>query len=443
MKRVLLVNPWIYDFSAFDLWLKPLGLLYIAAFLEGRGYEVEYLDCMDRNHPFLISRGIETPSRMYGTGKFFAEEVGKPQTIETVPRRYKRFGLPLDLVKEVLRGYREFDAILVTSIMTYWYQGVSEMITLLRERFPGTKTILGGVYPSLLPEHAGKVSGADVIIEGREISVLLEELGETERTIYTQKDFYDTCFPAYHLYSSLPSVSMITTLGCPFRCPYCVSGYLKKDFAMISHEKILNEIEGYVEERGVKDIAFYDDALLYRSEDHFIPLFEKVIQRDYGVRFHTPNGINARFITVDVAEILFNSGFRTIRIGFESSSEDFQRETGMKVTNEEISLAVSRLLNAGFERKDIGIYIMAGRRDEGEVEVRETLRFVERLGTKVFISEYSPVPGSREWEQMEDFQGLDPLWQNNSIAYLKNGWTMESMQRVKDVKDRINHSIFS
>ena len=31
--RILLVNPWITDFAAYDLWAKPLGLLYAGAFL--------------------------------------------------------------------------------------------------------------------------------------------------------------------------------------------------------------------------------------------------------------------------------------------------------------------------------------------------------------------------------------------------------------------------
>ena len=28
-KNILLVNPWIHDFAAYDFWLKPLGLLYL------------------------------------------------------------------------------------------------------------------------------------------------------------------------------------------------------------------------------------------------------------------------------------------------------------------------------------------------------------------------------------------------------------------------------
>ena len=50
-KKILLVNPWIYDFTAFDLWLKPLGLLYLASHLLNQGYEVELLDCLNRLDP--------------------------------------------------------------------------------------------------------------------------------------------------------------------------------------------------------------------------------------------------------------------------------------------------------------------------------------------------------------------------------------------------------
>jgi len=34
--QVLLVNPWIYDFAAFNLWVEPLGMLTIAAVLQDK-----------------------------------------------------------------------------------------------------------------------------------------------------------------------------------------------------------------------------------------------------------------------------------------------------------------------------------------------------------------------------------------------------------------------
>ena len=36
---LILINPWIYDFAAYDLWSKPLGLLYLAGWFRERPRE--------------------------------------------------------------------------------------------------------------------------------------------------------------------------------------------------------------------------------------------------------------------------------------------------------------------------------------------------------------------------------------------------------------------
>ena len=44
--RVLGVNPPVMDFSFFDLWAKPLGLLFLLGLLRKRGNEVYLIDCI-------------------------------------------------------------------------------------------------------------------------------------------------------------------------------------------------------------------------------------------------------------------------------------------------------------------------------------------------------------------------------------------------------------
>ncbi|MBD3276632.1 MAG: radical SAM protein, partial [Candidatus Marinimicrobia bacterium] len=92
LKNILLVNPWIYDFAAYDLWIKPLGLLYVAASLRRNGYRVQLIDCLDRNHPEM--RGMEKPGdrKPDGRGNFHREIVDKPAGLESVPRRFSRYG---------------------------------------------------------------------------------------------------------------------------------------------------------------------------------------------------------------------------------------------------------------------------------------------------------------------------------------------------------------
>ncbi|MEM4367942.1 MAG: hypothetical protein QXO21_02850, partial [Candidatus Anstonellales archaeon] len=84
--KVLLVNPPIYDFSAYDVWLKPLGLLYLSNILKESGIEVVMLDCLDRN---LF---LDIPAKEDGTGKYPQKDIKKPDIISNIPLNYKRYG---------------------------------------------------------------------------------------------------------------------------------------------------------------------------------------------------------------------------------------------------------------------------------------------------------------------------------------------------------------
>lgn len=49
---ILLINPWITDFAAYDYWTKPLGLLLLGSLLREGGCGVTLIDCLDRHDPF-------------------------------------------------------------------------------------------------------------------------------------------------------------------------------------------------------------------------------------------------------------------------------------------------------------------------------------------------------------------------------------------------------
>jgi hypothetical protein len=170
--RLLLVNPWITDGAAFDLWAWPIGLLYWAERLRGWGCEVGLVDCTDRHHPGLQPYG--THHRAFGTGKYHAERIlPPPEPARRAERPFRRYGYPLDFFQAELRAIETRwdgppDAILVSSRMTYWYPGVQLAIRLLREQWPDRSIpiLLGGIYATLCPEHARAYSGADKVFEG-------------------------------------------------------------------------------------------------------------------------------------------------------------------------------------------------------------------------------------------------------------------------------------
>ena len=172
MARVLCINPWIYDFAAYNMWTEPLGLLTVAAVLRDAGHDVALIDCLDRHHP---NAPAPRPSRdTYGCGRFAKAEVKKPPALAHIPRRWGRYGLPFEIFEAELDAQPHPDAVLVTSMMTYWYPGPFEAIRRVKARWPDAPVALGGVYATLCPDHARAHSGADAVLPGPGEATVLE-----------------------------------------------------------------------------------------------------------------------------------------------------------------------------------------------------------------------------------------------------------------------------
>jgi len=119
--RVLLVNPPIYDFAAYDFWLKPYGLLRVGGRLRGRA-ELALFDFLDR----LAAPGRQD-SDAWGRGHYPRQIVQKPPFLPVLRRRFSRYGLPRALFQRFLAEQPPFDAALINGGMTYWYPGVREV----------------------------------------------------------------------------------------------------------------------------------------------------------------------------------------------------------------------------------------------------------------------------------------------------------------------------
>ncbi|MFC1582382.1 B12-binding domain-containing radical SAM protein [Planctomycetota bacterium] len=421
--RFLLVNPWIHDFAAFNLWLRPYGFLQLHAFLREQGIACEYIDLLHVGPEEIERWYLPAPEdKGHGQGRFRAEVTPKPEAYQFIERRYRRFGIPANVLYDKLEEREPPAAVLLTSGMTYWYRGVQETIEVIREVWPDTPVILGGIYATLCEAHAREHSGADQVISGPWEGTLLPVLDRDYGLTLSKSTALATLpFASNDLYDGSRVAVTRFTQGCPFRCAYCAAHRLQPQFEARPPARIIEEIAWNLD-GGRNEIALYDDALLFRADEHLVPVLEHAVKQDWSCSFHTPNGLHARYMTPRIAELFHASGFATVRLSFESIHGVAQADSDGKVEPADLEKALQYLFEAGYPKGDIDVYMLIGQPEQTDGEVRETAEFIHAAGGRMRPAEYSPVPGTTAFERdlaADPRLADEPLLHNPTVA---PGW---------------------
>ena len=437
-RHVLAVNPWIFDFTAYDFWSKPLGLLSAASLARSAfGCRVSYIDCLDRSHP-----GLDRPPRTKddGRGPFPKVPVEKPSILKEVPRRFSRYGIPVDLFDRELERVGRPDAVLMTCGMTYWYPGVQLAAERVRRRYGGVPIVLGGVYATLCPGHARDHSGADLVVRGPAEKglgpALREVLGDGLPDGPDFPDFASLPPPALDLVRDKRWLPLLTSRGCPFRCTFCAGPLLYRGFEERTPESVAEEIAVLRARFGTRHFAFYDDALLVHKKRRLVPALESVVSRGLSVRFHAPNGLHIREIDRPLAGVFRASGFASLYLSLESSDDDLTRARTPKASAGDLGKALGALEEAGYPRQEIKVYLIMGLPGQSASSVVESVRFVRGLGAVPKLAFFSPIPGTAEWATLASSgiveERTDPLLHNKlAFTYLKSGLTREEFEAAR------------
>jgi len=434
--RALLINPYIYDFAAYNFWSSPLGLLYVGSILRENGFEIKLIDCMEAQ---------EGKRKEDGRAPFIKEKVTQPAPPKGISKHLRRYGISPEELKKRLSESDEPDLILVTSIMTYWYPGTQEVVRVAREVFPGAKIVVGGIYPTLCDKLAADtLKDADLIVKGNEIEKFYSFIEAAFSISLLKKPLMDDLdalpFPCYDLYDSMAFVPLLTSLGCGFKCTYCATPYMHPAIIRRSPASVINEINHW-RRRGVKKYVIYDDSFLYKKEIYAKPLLRSIRELPFTVAIYNPNAINAAFIDEELAILLANAGFQEVRIGLESVNLVTQKETGGKVNLKNFERALFFLKKAGFNN-NVYIYILAGLPFQKWEEVKETIDYVVASGAKPYLAEYTPIPHSVLFERFYRDARYpireNAIYQNNALfPFAWGGFTEENLKFLKNyVKTR-------
>ncbi|MEI6153416.1 MAG: radical SAM protein [Deltaproteobacteria bacterium] len=429
--KTLLINPHIYDFAAYNFWSAPMGLLYLGSVLRKNNIEIKLIDCLDV---------VEEKRKADGRAPFIKKKVVKPESLKSIRKSLRRYGISREKLNEELSHVESPDLILVTSIMTYWYAGAKDVLEIARKRFPSSKIVLGGIYPSLCYEHAKTaMEGANLIVKNNETEQFYgfveREFGITLPFKPSMYDFDSLPYPCFDLYNKIHFIPLLTSYGCMYRCTFCATPYMHPGIVRRSGGSVVNEIV-YWYARGVEKYVLYDDNFLYRASFYAKPILRGIIKLPFPISIYNPNAINASLIDDELANLLLAAGFKEVRIGLEAINPDIQKSLDGKVNRRVFERAIGLLLNAGFTHGSISAYILAGLPLQRWKDVKTAIDYLAGLGVNAHIAEYTPIPHTPLFEEFYPLARYpiadDPIYQNNALfPFAWEGFTEDNMLFLK------------
>ena len=313
-------------------------------------------------------------------------------------------------------------------------------VAAVKRAHPSVPVIVGGVYATLMPEHCRSTSAADYVVRGEGFDPLREILTHEGFSVPGDAPTEGELLLRPELWGEAGVIRL--NRGCPYRCSYCASRLIEPDFTGGDPDLALERLLEMHRRLGIRDFAFYDDALLVNKERLLLPLLEKLLRKKLPLRFYTPNAVHMRFIDGETASLMARAGFQELRLGYESSDGAFHQELDQKYRPQEVPPAISAVKRAGFDANRIILYVLAGLPGQRAAEVEETLEEASELGVRLSVAEYSPVPGTALWPAAVRMAAYpideEPLYHNNSFFPMEwEGFTREELERLK----RLSHAL--
>ena len=134
---------------------------------------------------------------------------------EDVSRNFSRYGIKTEWFREDLRAIQKPDLVLITSLMTYWYPGIQEVIRIIKENFSDTPVVLGGIYATLCQNHGTASSGADRVVTGSGEAKILSLVGTytgfSTNPKFDPDDLNTYPYPALDLQNKISYIPLLTS----------------------------------------------------------------------------------------------------------------------------------------------------------------------------------------------------------------------------------------
>ena len=306
--------------------------------------------------------------------------------------------------------------------MTYWWESTRDVIAVCREVFPKAVIRVGGIYPTLAPEHAIANLGLrdPLHIQGRELDPLDPTSSAAISSSPRRFRTLTRCRLDLDLYKEdgtgepepggrLPQYTILTTSrGCPFKCGYCAANILNEGRRVWVREfgSAYDEVKHWFS-RGIREFCFYEDNLLL-GKSNFIELIQRIADDPDldGIELHAPEGIEVRLLHPNVVDLMRRAGFKKLYLPLESVNAKMQKQWDRTHTNmDKFFYALENAIEAGYKPhcQDINCFVLFGLPDEDLQAVYDTLVFASSRVGSVIPMLFTPVPNTPMFEMYREY----------------------------------------
>jgi radical SAM superfamily enzyme YgiQ (UPF0313 family) len=360
-----------------------------------------------------------------------------------------------------------------------------QMASLAKSSCPQTKVVIGGIYPTLLPEILIQNKDIDLAVLGEgeyRLPQLLASLEKENPSFekldglafksngqviinrpvgyltdldalplpnYDNLDFsaYANKAEKYSYYmhpNRFPYANTITSRGCPFDCVFCSSQAINgPGIRYRSADSVLKEIDWLVEKYGIKELIFFDDNF-YLNHKRLDEILDRIIERKYDLEWKT---VNAAVYALNdkTLEKMRKSGCYQIALAIESGTPE-----GLRLLNKPLKLSkvkpiVDKARSLDFQVT--GLFVI-GTPGETWEQIRETMKFAEDLNLDYCsFNIATPLPKTKLYEVSKRDKLLPEDFSFDSLDFKGFGratitteeFTPEELQILRAFEwDRIN-----
>ena len=396
VKFVLLNSP-IYRNSSHEQeqYLPPLGLVYIASYIEKAGFEVEIVDCVKKR---LSVENILSLIRNI-----------KPQYLGI-----NIFTQNFDIVKFIIENIDiTCECFIGGPVVKCIYE------ELLSWKTKNRLNIIIGEGEFIIPAILTNKCTEEPLVEHNLIKVYLV----AKESVYYPKSISDIELNRKLIPDSDSTIinhynekecAIITSRGCAFDCAFCGGARsLNKDVTIRirSEKSVINEIEEICKlYPDVQSIRVLDDLFLRNGES--VEMASRIFMRfpDLKCRamVHTLSLIN----TIDKIKLLHDCNCRELFMGIESGSENIRKMINKLGTVDDVIRVSSAILNAGIDLKG---YFIFGFTHETEDDYKNTYDLANKIKSisqisqgnfRTSVFQFRPYHGTKLYNEIINGNGI-------------------------------------